>query len=470
MSENEFDNSRLADSTSAAVNIPEFRTAGDDKILQDKGFDGAFLTISSVPRSTLPEYTLYKRRFIALAQLSLLNIIVSWCWLTFSASSTTTAQYFGTSESNVNWLSTGFLFAFVAASPATLWTLNRGPKPAMLTASVLLIVGVWIRYGAARLGQRDSSAFGLLVFGQVIIGLAQPFVLIAPTRFSHLWFSEKGRITATAVASLANPLGGALAQLIGPLILTDPSKTPQLVLYVAIITSAICSLTIWVPAAPPTPPSASSIIQSDPLTLTAVKTTLRNSSFHLLVWAFMVYVSAFNATSSLLNQILEPYGYTENEAGIDGAVLIAVGLVSSAIASPVIDRFPRLRLPVIKICVFLIGSMYLALIFVPATRTMAAPYAVSAIIGSASFIILPLALEMMVDACHPIGPELSSTIAWAVSQLGGGIFIVVMNALKAGPNASPPYTMRYALVFQAAIAWVVLPLPMMLGVPRFKIV
>lgn len=38
-------------------------------------------------------------------------------WLTFSSISTTASQYFGVSESAVNWMSTGYLFAFSVASP-----------------------------------------------------------------------------------------------------------------------------------------------------------------------------------------------------------------------------------------------------------------------------------------------------------------------------------------------------------------
>ena len=85
---------------------------------------------------TGPVYRVYKRRFVGLAQLVLLNIIVSWdvCilpslraldaklmvvlqWLTFSSISTTAAEHFGVSESAVNWMSTGYLFAFCVASP-----------------------------------------------------------------------------------------------------------------------------------------------------------------------------------------------------------------------------------------------------------------------------------------------------------------------------------------------------------------
>lgn len=80
------------------------------------------------------------------------------------------------------------------------------------------------------------------MFGQILIGLAQPFVLSAPSRYSDLWFTNRGRVAATAVMSLANPLGGALAQLIGPAWVSKTSDIPNLVLYVSIIVSAYASL------------------------------------------------------------------------------------------------------------------------------------------------------------------------------------------------------------------------------------
>lgn len=152
-------------------------------------------------------YRVYKIRFFGLVQLVLLNIVVSWDWLTFSAVSTTSAQYFGVSESAINWLSTGFLFAFVTVSPLVMYTLNKGgPKAAIVTASVLVLVGNWIRYAGTR---ATGGHFGVVMFGQIIIGFAQPFVLAAPTRYSNLWFSDSGRVSATAVASspiLSGPL------------------------------------------------------------------------------------------------------------------------------------------------------------------------------------------------------------------------------------------------------------------------
>jgi len=98
--------------------------------------------------------------------------------------------------------------------------------------SSLLLVGNWIRYAGAK---AKGGIFGVSMFGQILIGLAQPFCLSAPTRYSDLWFSDRGRTSATAVATLANPLGAALGQLINSVWATKPSEVPDMVLWISIM-------------------------------------------------------------------------------------------------------------------------------------------------------------------------------------------------------------------------------------------
>jgi FLVCR family MFS transporter 7 len=111
--------------------------------------------------------------------------------------------------------------------------LHRGPKPAIMAASVFVLIGNWVRFAGAR-----KANFAAVMLGQILIGFAQPFVLSSPTTYSDLWFTERGRTTATAVASLANPLGGALGQLLSPIwVSKKPEMISNMVLYVAIIVS-----------------------------------------------------------------------------------------------------------------------------------------------------------------------------------------------------------------------------------------
>lgn len=248
----------------------------------------------------------------------------------------------------------------------------------------------------------------------------------------------------------------------------------------AIISTVATIPSLFIPAKPPTPPSASSEVPKVAL-IPSLKACLRSPPFYIVFVTFAVYVGSFNSFSSLLNQVLYPYAYTEDEAGICGAILIVVGLVTAAITSPIFDR-THAYLTGIKILSTLIAFGYLALIWAPQTRGLAAPYALAAIEGAASFSLLPIALEYLVEITFPASPEVSSTICWAGGQLFGGIFIVIMNALKdqrpvdlaevremgrgASRDTRPPGNMFKALVFQGALALAVLPLPLMLGVKR----
>jgi MFS family permease len=159
---------------------------------------------------------------------------------------------------------------------------------------------------------------------------------------------------------------------------------------------------------------------------------------------------------------MEPYGYSETDAGIAGALLIVVGLVAAAITSPILDRTKRFLLA-IKITVPILAASFLVFVFMPATRGLAGPYVVLAVLGAASFSLVPVAVEFLVELTHPISPEVTSTLAWAGGQLLGGLFIVISDALKDGVGADPPFNMHRALVFTAVVAVAVAPLPMCLG-------
>ncbi|KAL4808342.1 major facilitator superfamily domain-containing protein [Aspergillus unguis] len=405
-------------------------------------------------------YKVYKRRFWGLAQLVLLNIIVSWDWLTFSAVSTTAAEHFNVSESAINWLSTGYLFAFCASSPLVIFTLNKGgPKPAIIVTSTFTLVGNWIRYAGAK---ANGGIFGVTMFGQILIGLAQPFCLSAPTKYSDLWFSDHGRTSATAVATLANPLGAALGQLINSFWATKPDEVPDMVLYIAIMATVASIPSFLIPAGPPTPPSASSAA-TKPSLIPAITQLFQTLEFWLVLVPFGIYVGFFNSVSSLLNQILSPYNFSETEAGIAGGILIVVGLISSAILSPLTDRYKH-YLATIRILVPIVAIAYIALVFCPSSPAGIAPsYAILAVLGASSFGLLPVVLEYLVEITYPFSPEIGSTICWTAGQLLGAVFIVIQDALKAGDNADPPQNMRNALIFSAVVACVAAPFPICIG-------
>lgn len=194
----------------------------------------------------------------------------------------------------------------------------------------------------------------------------------------------------------------------------------------------------------------------------SIRTAIRSPELWLVFITFSVYVGIFNAVSSLLNQILVPYGFTDDQAGIGGAVLIVVGLVTAAITSPILDRTKHFLLS-LKIIVPIVAACLVIFIWMPQTKALAGPYVILAIIGAGCFAVVPIAVELLADLSHPISPELTSTAAWAGGQLFGAIFVIVSDPLVAGNGANPPKNMKNFLIFQAVLAVAATPPVLVLG-------
>lgn len=216
-----------------------------------------------------------------------------------------------------------------------------------------------------------------------------------------------------------------------------------------------------IPSRPPTPPGPTGETPKIELRASA-RAVISSPELWLMLLPFFVFVGFFNSFNSLLNQILVPYGFTADEAGIGGAVSIAVGIVCAAITSPIIARTRSLILS-IKILVPILGLSYLIFVWMPQTRDIAGPYVILALLGASSFSLVPVALEFLTEVSHPLGPEVTSTVAWAGGQIFGAIFLIIGSHLADGDNASPPGNMKRYLIFQAVISMVIVPVPLMLG-------
>ncbi|KAJ4113150.1 hypothetical protein NW760_014206 [Fusarium oxysporum] len=415
---------------------------------------------SSVRHGSIEQpYRTYKIRWFGLVVLTLLNVMVSWSWLTFSPVTSSTAKFYGVDETMVNWLSSIFVFANFAMTFVTIKLLDWGLRPTLISGSALLLIGNWIRYAGSY--SSDGNKVSVVAVAQALLGMSQSLVLSAPTRFSETWFTSKGRVTATAVMSLANPTGAAISSIIVPLWTNEPSDISSVVLYVAIISSAVAIPGFFIPAAPPTPPSAIHHIER-PKILPSLRILTRSLECYLIIIPTWAYTGLFVATTSLINQIVTPYGFSDTEAGIGGGLLIVLGLVFSAITAPVIDRTKKFIL-VIKCGVVAGGLCYLALVWVPSTKEIGGLYAVLCCLGISSLSIVPVALEVLTEISYPAGAEITSTIAWAGGQLLGGCFIILGNGMKAAESADPPRNMKDFTIFQAVLAMAMIPLPLMLG-------
>jgi len=211
--------------------------------------------------------------------------------------------------------------------------------------------------------------------------------------------------------------------------------------------------TLVTPNEPPSPPSASAkealAEAADEPFWISIRKTSSNRQFWILFVAFSVYVAFFNAFSSLINQIVTPYGYTNDDGGIFAACLILAGIPGAAVAGAYVDKTKNYK-AVLKICAPFLALSYIAFVFVIRENFFIGICIVSVILGVSSFSLLPVSLELGIECTYPIPPSSSTSTLWMGGQLFGVIFLVVGDSLR-DDNGDPPRNMRTALIASAVV-------------------
>ncbi|XP_055022100.1 solute carrier family 49 member A3-like [Boleophthalmus pectinirostris] len=91
-----------------------------------------------------------------------------------------------------------------------------------MTGAVVRFIGASLPTGQA------SGRYPVVLVGQTFGALAQPLIIFTPTKLAALWFPEHQRAIANMLASMSNPLGLLLANILSPL-LEDYGGVPIIV-------------------------------------------------------------------------------------------------------------------------------------------------------------------------------------------------------------------------------------------------
>ncbi|QRW20791.1 major facilitator superfamily transporter [Rhizoctonia solani] len=411
---------------------------------------------SSSTVSSNEVFRVYKRRWLGLLGTCLLNIVSGLCWLWFSAIAVDTSQEFGISLERVNWLGNIVNLIYLPVSVVVPLVCSRwGLRTSLIIGSLSLLASSWIRYAGTSQDLDADGKYALLLVGQIFTGFAQPWFQILGPRYSETWFAMSGRTTATMLIAIAGPIGGALSQLIAPAF----STVSDSVLILAIITSAVTPTVLLIGSKPPVPPSHAGSQNSPPLMQIlralvgrarqgeAFMSPRERADMVIITLLFGSLVGAFSAFSILISQIFTPHGYSSDEAGIMGGVLILAGIVGAAIFSPLVDRYLSNRLALVaKALVPLLAACYISLIWDVQPNNYAGIYVVMVLIGVSSFTLLPIALEIGCEVTR--SAETSSAMLWFTGNLLSVTFALSMAALRDdSPDASPPSNMLQSLIF-----------------------
>jgi FLVCR family MFS transporter 7 len=268
----------------------------------------------------------------------------------------------------------------------------------------------------------------------------------------------RGRTTATMVVAIANPIGGALGQLLSPIV----GDTRQSILILGIMSTVAAPFVLMISAAPPTPPTYSAskkapgllsllrVMVGKNLSTDPLMSPRERIDFTIVFFIFGVLASATNVFAVLTAEILQPVGYSSDTAGFMGATLLLSGIVAAVVTAPIFDRVLTNHLAITtKILVPVLAAAWLSLIWAVTPNNTGGLYAICALIGVTSVTMLPVSLELACEITR--NADGSAALLWFVCNLFAVAFILAQGALRAKPDANPPLNMHRALIFNGSI-------------------
>ena len=238
-------------------------------------------------------------------------------WISFAPITGDAAAFYGVSDLAIGLLSLVFMVVFIVVSIPASWVIDT----------------VGIRVGVG-IGAVLTGVFGLLrglfaadytwvLVSQIGIAVGQPFVLNAIAKLAGRWFPIGERATATGLASLAI-YGGIFAGLaVTPMIVLRSSLSTALLIY-GIISAAIAVLfLVLAKERPPSPVGP----EERSLVLDGLKSVFRNRGFLLLLLLFFIGLGVFNAVTTWIEDIVRPRGFSIEQAGLIGGMMVIGGIV-----------------------------------------------------------------------------------------------------------------------------------------------
>jgi len=356
-------------------------------------------------------------RFVMLGLFMLVTAMNQLLWISFAPVTGQAAAFYGVSNLAIGLLSLVFMVVFIVVSIPASWILD--------TYGIRLGVGIGAvltgGFGLLR-GFLATDYTGVLI-SQIGIAVGQPFILNAIAKVSGRWFPVRERATATGLGSLAMYAGIFAGLALTPVLVVRTSLPTALLVYGAAAASSAVLFLLFSRERPPHPVGP----EERSLVFDGVRSMLHNRGFLILLALFFIGLGAFNAVTTWIEDIVRPRGFSVEQAGLAGGMMVVGGIVGALIIPALSDRVRR-RVPFILLA--LAGSLPGLLGVTYATGyglLLASSFALGAFLLSSG----PLGFQYAAEITHPAPEGTSSGLLLLAGQVSGIAFIVGMDALRA---------------------------------------
>jgi len=386
----------------------------------------------------LTTFKVYRYRWTILSIYMFLIAVNQMLWITFAPITSDATTYYGVSDIWIGILSMCFMIVFVVFSIPASWIIDK--------YGIRTGVGI----GAAFTGIFGllrgfvTTDFTLLLIAQIGIAVGQPFILNAITKFAARWFPIEERATAAGLGTLAMYVGILAGMIVTPYLIIGSGIGGMLYIYGIIAMVAALIFIVFGKEGPPTAPCRPDQEERS-LVYDGIKNIFKVRDFNWLLFIFFIGLGVFNSVTTWIENILNPRGFTNTQAGITGGLMIAGGILGALIIPILSDRYQR-RTPFIMIA---LAGATISLVGI----TFATSYWLLLVSGAGlGFFLLssgPIGFQYGAEITYPTSEGTSNGMMLLMGQISGIAFIFGMDIFKSPLTGSMTMPLIILIVLMA---------------------
>jgi predicted MFS family arabinose efflux permease len=338
-------------------------------------------------------------------------------WLTYAPITTESSHYYGVSTSAIGWLAEIFPLLYVALAIPAGVLLDRWFNPSLAAGGALVAAGALVRLG--------SQSFAWALAGQALVALAQPVVMSAVSKTAGEYLPAEQRAGGIALGSVGGFAGMLAALIMGPT-LGSHGNIHVLLETQAVIAVGAAGLLALMLRRPGSREGEEFTVDGS-----AARALWRIGAVRTLSGLVFVGFGIFVALSTWLQQLLEPSGVSEKQAGALLVAMVLAGLLGCAIVPALVARANRER-SFMAVAVLTASAGCVA---VDAFPWLWARGATLAVMG---FLLLPALPLVLTRAEELAGAAAGSAgaLIWMAGNLGGLVVALGVQALLSHPLAA----------------------------------
>lgn len=385
------------------------------------------------------QYKVYGYRWVVLTVFMFINLTIQMLWITYAPITGPAAEFYGVSDLQIGLLAMTFMIAFIPLSIPVSWVID--------TYGFRIAVGI----GAALMGIFGllrgfaGSDYTLVLWSTIGIAISQPFLLNAWTTVPAKWFPVDVRATMVGMVTLANLVGTALGMVLTPILVESMSIAEVQLLFGGLAAFSSVLFILLAREAPPTPPCPPGQ-ETRALMLDGLKHAFTIKPFWFYLIASFIGLGIFNGVTTWVEAIIRPRGFTPNDAGTLGALMIVGGLIGAIVLPSLSDKQQK-------------RQRFLMLAFVGAVPgLLGLTFARSSIVLFGSAVLLgfflvsamPIGMQYAAEITRPTPEGTSNGLIQLFGQ-GAVVFVYIMEAMKSSDGSfTPSLILALALLIVSA--------------------